>query len=73
MPNISYLAVALLGALHTATYGAYKDSPYEGFRWDSFVRELAFAALHFPSFLFFMIFHSSIGVFCFLLFPFLQK
>ena len=41
---MSVLTAALLGlmtGLHTATWGAYKDSPFEGFRWTSFVRSIA--------------------------------
>lgn len=40
---MTVLTAALLGVmtgLHTATWGAYKDSPFEGFRWPSFLRSV---------------------------------
>lgn len=38
-------AVATGTGLHTVTWGAYKDSPYEGFSWVRLVRTLAVAQL----------------------------
>jgi hypothetical protein len=40
---MTVLTAALLGlmtGLHTATWGAYKDSPFEGFRWTSYLRSV---------------------------------
>jgi hypothetical protein len=40
---MTVLTAALLGVmtgLHTATWGAYKDSPFEGFKWPSFLRSV---------------------------------
>ena len=40
---MTVLAAAFLGlmtGLHTATWGAYKDSPFEGFKWTSFLRSV---------------------------------
>ncbi len=40
---MTVLAAGLLGlmtGLHTATWGAYKDSPFEGFKWTSFLRSV---------------------------------
>jgi hypothetical protein len=40
---MSVLTAGLLGlmtGLHTATWGAYKDSPFEGFKWTSFLRSV---------------------------------
>lgn len=33
-------ALGLLAGLHAATWGAYKDSPFEGFRWSSYLRSI---------------------------------
>lgn len=33
-------ALGLLTGLHAATWGAYKDAPFEGFRWRSYVRSI---------------------------------
>ena len=42
----AYVAgVGVLVGLHVATWGAYKDSPFEGFRIWAFVRSVALAAL----------------------------
>ncbi|MBI4480821.1 MAG: hypothetical protein HY651_12430 [Acidobacteria bacterium] len=41
----STLILGLLAGLHGASYGAYKDSPFESFLPRRFVRELAIAAL----------------------------
>jgi hypothetical protein len=38
------LLLGLLGGLHAATWGAYKDSPFEGFHPRSFVRSVAVGA-----------------------------
>ena len=38
------LVLGLLGGLHAATWGAFKDSPFEGFRRRSFLRSLALGA-----------------------------
>ena len=43
--SASTLILGLLAGLHGASYGAYKDSPYECFLPRRFVRELAIAAL----------------------------
>jgi hypothetical protein len=40
---VQVLAVGLLAGWHAANWGAYKDTPYEGFRWASYVRSLAIA------------------------------
>lgn len=40
---MTLLAAGLLGimtGLHTATWGAYKDSPFEGFKWTSYLRSV---------------------------------
>jgi len=34
-----YLFLALVAGIHVACYGAYKDSPYEGFKLIRFFRE----------------------------------
>ena len=34
------IAVGLLSGWHAANWGAYKDVPYEGFRWASYVRSV---------------------------------
>mgnify|MGYP005850402869 CR=1 FL=1 len=34
------LVMAVLAGLMTASWGAYKDTPYEGFRWESFLRSV---------------------------------
>ena len=44
---MSVVVAGLLGlmtGLHTATWGAYKDSPFEGFRWRSFLRSILLGA-----------------------------
>lgn len=41
MTMIEVALVGLLTGLHAATWGAYKDSPFEGFRPTSFLRTLA--------------------------------
>lgn len=44
---MSVVAAGLLGlmtGLHTATWGAYKDSPFEGFKWRSFLRSVLLGA-----------------------------
>lgn len=44
MPHsLTTVTIALLAGLHAACYGAWKDSPHEGFRRVRFVRELAIA------------------------------
>ena len=35
------LVVGVLAGLHAATWGAFKDTPFEGFRWRSFLRSVA--------------------------------
>jgi hypothetical protein len=40
MSPVVYALVGTLTGLHAATWGAFKDSPFEGFRWTSFVRSL---------------------------------
>ena len=40
---MTVVGAALLGlmtGLHTATWGAYKDSPFEGFKWTSYLRSV---------------------------------
>lgn len=40
---MTVVTAALLGlttGLHTATWGAYKDSPFEGFKWASYLRSV---------------------------------
>lgn len=34
------MAVGALGGLHAATWGMYKDSPHEGFRWATYLRSV---------------------------------
>ena len=41
MTLIEVLIVGLAVGAHVATWGAYKDSPYEGFHWSRFVRSIA--------------------------------
>jgi hypothetical protein len=38
-------AVGLFAAAHAASWGAYKDSPFEGFRWASYVRSFVLGVL----------------------------
>lgn len=38
MTLLAAIAAGLVTGLHTATWGAYKDAPFEGLRWMSFVR-----------------------------------
>ena len=40
MNAVVYAAVGTLTGLHAATWGAFKDSPFEGFRMASFVRSV---------------------------------
>ena len=40
---VQVLAVGLLAGWHAANWGAYKDTPYEGFRWASYVRSVVVA------------------------------
>ena len=43
--NLTAAAViGLLAGAHTATWGMYKDSPYEGFTWRKYARSLLIAA-----------------------------
>lgn len=39
------LAVGVLAGAHTATWGMYKDSPYEGFAWRKYSRSIVVSAL----------------------------
>jgi len=39
------LAVGVLAGAHTATWGMYKDSPYEGFAWRRYFRSIVVSAL----------------------------
>jgi len=48
MNTLSIVLIGLLTGLHAATWGGFKDSPFEGFRPASFMRSIAlglFAAL----------------------------
>lgn len=45
MSIIGWAAVGGLAGVHAASWGAYKDSPFEGFRWTSGVRSVVLAAL----------------------------
>ena len=45
MSIIGWAAVGGLAGVHAASWGAYKDSPFEGFRWASWVRSVLLAAL----------------------------
>ena len=39
------LAIGLLSGAHTATWGMYKDSPYEGFTWRKYFRSIVLSGL----------------------------
>ena len=44
--SLAYVVLlALMSGMHAATWGAYKDSPFEGFKASSFVRTLAVAVV----------------------------
>ena len=43
MTNLEFGGLGLLSGLHAASWGAYKDSPYEGFRIASYVRSVLLA------------------------------
>jgi hypothetical protein len=45
MSIIGWAAVGGLAGVHAASWGAYKDSPFEGFRWTSGVRSVVLAAV----------------------------
>jgi hypothetical protein len=45
MSTASVIVLALLTGTHAATWGAFKDAPFEGFKVSSFVRTLALAVL----------------------------
>lgn len=38
MPITTVTTIGILCGLHAATWGAYKDAPFEGFRWASYLR-----------------------------------
>ena len=43
MTNLEFGGLGLLSGLHAASWGAYKDTPYEGFRISSFLRSVLLA------------------------------
>jgi hypothetical protein len=43
-PVLLGVGVGVLTGLHAATWGAYKDTPFEGFRWHAVARSIAFGA-----------------------------
>lgn len=45
MSVVYVVALALVTGMHAATWGAFKDSPFEGFRMTSFVRSLVLAVV----------------------------
>ncbi|MEI2809037.1 MAG: hypothetical protein V9F00_02150 [Nocardioides sp.] len=45
MTLVEVLIVGLAVGAHVATWGAYKDSPYEGFHWSRFVRSIALSVV----------------------------
>ena len=45
MNTLSIALIGLLTGLHAATWGGFKDSPFEGFRPSSFVRSIALGLL----------------------------
>lgn len=41
----SWIVIGVASGLHAASYGAYKDSPYEKFYWPRYVREILLSLL----------------------------
>ena len=42
---VQVLTIGVLAGWHAANWGAYKDTPYEGFRWSSYVRSVLIAGV----------------------------
>lgn len=45
MTTLGWAVLGGLAGAHAASWGAYKDSPFEGFRWASAIRSLVLAAV----------------------------
>ena len=39
------LVVGLAAGAHTATWGMYKDAPYEGFTWRTYLRSVVLSSV----------------------------
>lgn len=45
MSIVYAVLLGIVAGTHAATWGAFKDSPFEGFKWVSFIRSLALATV----------------------------